>query len=197
MCSVSANPFLLSTIRCYMFQRCDSYNTAQMQILSGVVPTVEDAEAEGIIETPIPEASEMVQEDRSRHAHADPQQRPLSAIDGSLHPAFQRRAVRSASPTLVLATPEHRVYGHTNNYADPDDAVDTDDDEEIQDDVDFWGLESPSSRDAHPKGDAERVETSDDSGEGDDDDDDELMDDELEDDDDDEAEDHMAIYGHR
>lgn len=190
------------------FRSCDSYNTAQMQILSGAVPTAEDVEAEGITETPVPESSDMLQVDRGRHTHAtEPLHRTISAVDGPPHPAYQRRAYRSASPTLLATLPtppstDHRVDtpGHraTAQAILDDVAMDTDDDEEIVDDVDFWGLESPSRRGAQPKSDAREIENIDDSDEDDEDedeDDDELMDDELEEDD--EAEDHMAIYGHR
>ena len=185
------------------FHSCDSYNTAQMQILSGAVPTAEDAEAEGVTETPVPESPDMLQVDRGRHTNAtDPLHRTISAVDGPPHPAYQRRAYRSASPTLLATLPTPPSTDHTADTPDhrqavlDDVAMDTEDDEEIVDDVDFWGLESPSSRDARPKGDTREIENIDNSDEDDDDDDDdELMDDELEEDD--EAEDHMAIYGHR
>ena len=65
-------------------------------------------------------------------------------------------------------------------------------DEDEDDDVDFWGGESPRERALSAERRTRDAATSDDS----DDDSDEIMDDESEDEDDDD-DDHMDIFGHR
>ncbi|KAL9116655.1 MAG: hypothetical protein Q9187_006821 [Circinaria calcarea] len=180
---------------------CDSYNTAQIRMLSETNQQTEvGLSDEGLL---IPDDVNLLTSDtlrqvpRGRSTHnSDAARRPASSVSAldrirTIVPSEPlRQTFRSSSPRITTrqSVPESSIN------TDDADAMETDDDDDL-DDVDFWGRQSPRGRARHETG---MVETgsADDSDEGDDDD--ELMDDELEDDDDDgEGEDHMEIFGHR
>ena len=182
--------------------RCDSFNTVQLQLLSE-----SDTEAVARL-TPIsnasrPEASEDVSGEgrrgRSRHLGYSRQpttSAPPSAIDitrnyleSTSWPSPIIRHAISVGPDNVQFAPPSPP---TSNTTDPDDSMDTDED------VDFWGGESPRSRLGSPAYPQEM--TADTSGEEDEEDDSE--DEDMSDDDDGEEDEtdeyhRMEIFGHR
>lgn len=180
--------------------RCDSYNTAQIQLLSE--PTGESISADGGLPAAdsnnepaefLPEAVQTFSRGRSHVSITDASRSAASAYQTNLLDThhinqLERQAVRSSSSAAIgrLALPE----SDTN---ESDDVIDTDDD------VDFWGGGSPRQRvmgddgpDSHRLGESPTDSDESDSMEGDiavnDDDDDDL------DDDDDDG---MEIFGHR
>lgn len=173
--------------------RCDSFNTAQIQILSGH-DTEESVLHPSEIEPPNPDDANQLSPTAARPASRGramrgsiPSRRPTSAASTmetrrfSPYPVHQR-AGRSASPT---ASRTFESVGLRNEDS-PSDAED--------DDVDFWGGESPSML---PR--ITQTERGDDEEEEDyDDDDDSLFDcDELDDGTEDDADDYMELFGHR
>ncbi|MCJ1412300.1 hypothetical protein MMC19_006394 [Ptychographa xylographoides] len=191
---------------------CDSYNTAQISITS--VPRTSPAELGSAaaphtqrpdnVDLVLPEAVQAYARGRTV-GRASLVRRPatsataLDSLRNPLHLNPSQRIARSASPAaasgLILINP-------TEGY----DAMDIGDDIEIEssdeeDDVDFWGGESPRDRAlsadrARRTAEMQFVRDDGEEDEDDDEDDDEVMEDES-DDDDDEDYDHMEIFGHR
>ena len=175
--------------------RCDSYNTAQIQILSGSAS--ETLVPEAVVESFSNETMDVLQSEivqinpRGRSTSIDGIARRIatstSAIQRARSPpadSLPRQTVRSLSEVVVSRT---LLSNDTASETD-DDSMDMD-----EDTVHFWGGESPRDRLRTQKTeeDVEYVYLSGDEEE--DDDDDEMMDDEPDEDEDD----GMELFGHR
>ncbi|MCJ1266336.1 hypothetical protein MMC22_006219 [Lobaria immixta] len=191
---------------------CDSYNTAQIQILSGPDPERVPSE---VSETPL--NSEILSplsplfllsssindaSPRGRIMHAGTHRRLTTSASAAerthttTHGFSLRRTARSESPNIHINL---AISPATTSESDPNDSMDTDED---YSDVDFWGRESPSGRLPSPSQNRTlRNGDSSDEDEYDDDDDDEDdndqdMSDEVDIEEGDEG-DRMEIFGHR
>ena len=182
--------------------RCDSYNTAQLQILSGQDRGEESLQAQD----PAPgtaDPSGVSRSDsrgRSRHPTAISRRPTISApptgsiqsvLESTAWPDVRDRHARSVAPDTV-------PFAHPSPMASSSDAEDSmDTDEGSESEIEFWGGESPRSRLTSPNPDHEMAIDSD--SEEDDDDDDSLDEDMSDDADEDEADDYdrMDIFGHR
>ena len=193
-----------------MRSRCDSYNTAQISISSGSA-SHSRAVATDPAESPppqeadvlIPEGVQTFSRGRSIHTGNITRRPALSApgVDNTRQSSRSIPHPRSARSTSITAM---------NRFALPESAdvssEDEDPTEDEEDDVDFWGGQSPRERMTLERTRKRRDDAEDDG--------DELMDDELEDsededeeeddeqgqedeDDDDADEDHMEVFGHR
>ncbi|MCJ1243511.1 hypothetical protein MMC30_000708 [Trapelia coarctata] len=172
---------------------CDSYNTAQISITS--MPRVNPEEAAShVAGAQLPDAVNLILPDavqafargRSRgtttslhrSATANPEMET-----GHTRPTFSRRTTQSAS-------------GRVSTPAAVSEGANTEDESaDEEDDVDFWGGESPRDK-ALPMRAGNGMADTDESDEEDEDEDD-TMDDDLDTDDDDEEDDHMELFGHR
>lgn len=182
-------------------QRCDSYNTAQLQILSGPGRAGEPAQAQDApqsIADPFG-ISRSNSRGRSRHpttisrrptTSAPPTGSIQSLLESTAWPDVRGRNAHSVAPgTVPFAQPSP-----TASSSDPEDSMDTD--EDCESEMEFWGGESPRSRFTSPNLDHEMAIDNDSEEEDDDDSVDEDMSDDAEDD---EADDYnrMDIFGHR
>lgn len=179
---------------------CDSYNTAQLQILSGpnLAPVQEAADAPASVERSA-EISRSNSRGRTRETISLSQRPttsapPPTAIQGLLErsswPNIQARNAHSAAPNAV---PISLLYP-LDNQSDVEDSLDGDEDGSQ---MEFWGGESPRVRHASPRPEHGIEMDLDSSSEEDDDDsEDEDMSDDAEDD---ETDDYngMEIFGHR
>ena len=163
------------------YGRCDSYNTARLRIVSGPGHT-ENAIDE--IESRMRESSESLARGRAISIGNQLRAVSASAIDLDSHRGGQFvRNAQSTSPTILGRFASSRIHDGGS------DTMETSDDEE----VDFWGGESPRDRTLQEIGDNSVASES--ASSDDDDEDDELMVmDDLDEEDDD---DRMAIFGHR
>lgn len=177
--------------------RCDSYNTAQLQILSS--PTIGPTSS-GTIDSP-PNLEEFNPgltrrlEPNSRARRMD--LGPLLHRSGHSVPAISesadshdrsRRSFQSQSPHY----PGQRFSNwRSSSPSDGSDLSETDDDEDY-DDVDFWGGDDLNRRLSALAldGDARTIETSEDDEESDNDDQD------PDNEDDEDYEDEMDVFGH-
>lgn len=180
---------------------CDSYNTAQLQILAGPDRGGEPAQAEDAPQS-IADPS-IVSRSNSRGRSRQPttiSRRPTtsappsgsiqSLLESSAWPNLRDRNAHSVAPdTVPFAQPSPAA-----SSSDADDSMDTDEDWESE--MEFWGGESPRSRHTSPTldhemaiGDGSEEEDGDDSA-------DEDMSDDAEEDEADEYN-RMDIFGHR
>lgn len=181
---------------------CDSYNTAQLQLLSDAHSSG-DTVVHGADGTPVavddtdvllPEALEANM--RGRTSTIGEQRRRLatstSAVESLSQPAYGRTVLRRTRSISVTAMNRIIIPGDLGDGSDSD-AMDTGSDE---DDVDFWGGESPRDRklQARLQRDNDAMMESGDESERDDNDDENMTD---ESEDEDAEDDYMEIYGHR
>ncbi|KAL8831786.1 MAG: hypothetical protein Q9170_005143 [Blastenia crenularia] len=163
---------------------CDSYNTAQLQMIhgSGRRNFPNNAEQELPGRQVRGRAAEI-----SAHVQRTTSSAPPTAVLQAVSPYDPfRRTSRSQEPHPMIHLP--LSPDSADEYADGEDVEDSDD-------VDFWGLESPSSP-RGPTGLPDAVPSS--SGSEDEDDSDEDMtDDDADNAGEDEEEDQMEIFGHR
>ena len=185
-----------------MVIRCDSYNTAQIQLLSGSEAA---ARLSAIPEASRPEMPVSIsrQNSRGRSRHSNHSRQPTTSappsalvvtrrlLEGTSWPNPRLREANSLVPSRTQFTPPSSP---SNGSSDPDDSMDT------GEDVDFWGGESPWSRLSSPN---HGQDIANNDSEDDDDDDEENSEDEdmSEDGDGDEDEtdeyNRMEIFGHR
>lgn len=166
--------------------RCDSYNTAQLQIIHG--PDQRNVPDE-IPSTPqsrgrVSEISAQIQRTANTDlpsAGVPPAESPFNALGSTSHSQeLEPRArppVDESRPTLM------------DGYRE---AIVVDSDEEYSDDVDFWGLESP--RHGGPLVLQDPVSSG---SEDEDDSDEDMSDDDADDLGEDDEEDQMEVFGHR
>ena len=170
---------------------CDSYNTAQIQILSEVDHTSVPLEG---TDSPLSLLSQELVASRPT-ARGRSTSLPIAlrrsasasgfmSAHGLVHDA--RRALHSESVDAVDRLPLSPLSFSSSE--DPS-AMDTDED---YSDVDFWGGESPRSRNRSPCVRDEEVDDESSDEDEDDDDDDEMTDDAEGDEDD-----QMELFGHR
>ena len=184
---------------------CDSYNTAQLQILSELDHTTgniasgmtDRALAPHNVDTLLPEALHSVLRGRSAAQWINGRRIATSAsvLDSMRQSTSNLDSRRGARSTSVSAM-DRIAFPDSNSDSDDTDAMDTGSEEE--DDVDFWGGESPRDRALHARlrvADQLVSETDDEETDDEDDDGDDLMADEV--DDDDMEEDYMDVFGHR
>ncbi|KAL6715071.1 hypothetical protein ACLMJK_007332 [Lecanora helva] len=182
-----------------MQQKCDSYNTAQLQLLSD--PEVETRLSQ-TPDTTHDDMSDNVSRQGSRgrpvyssHSRQATRSAPPSALlitrdilESTSWPNSQTRQAHSVAPTGTQFTPSS---SNSSSDSDPDDSMDTDEE------VDFWGGESPRPRLVSPP-QGQEMDVNDSSEEEYDESEDEDMTDDN-DWDEDEADEHdqMEIFGHR
>lgn len=185
-------------------RRCDSYNTAQLQLLCGPDRGGEPAQAQ--------EASQSITDPfnvsrsnsrgRSRHpttishrptTSAPPTGGLQSLLESSAWPDVRGRNAHSVAPdTVPFAQPIP-----ASSSSDAEDSMDTD--EDCESEMEFWGGESPRSRLTSPNVDNEMA-IDDDSEDSEDEDGDDSADESMSDDaEEDEADKYnrMDIFGHR
>lgn len=189
-----------------MFERlisrsCDSYNTAQLQILAGPDIGIESAQAQDTPQSTSDPSIISRSNSRGRSAQNTISRRPTSAppsgsiqsfLESSAWPDVRGRNAHSVAPdTVPFAQPSPGA-----SSSDADDSMDTDGDWES--DLEFWGGESPRSRLTSPNLDHEMAIDDDSEGEEEEGDDsgDENMSDDAEEDEADEYN-RMDIFGHR
>ncbi|KAI4190462.1 MAG: hypothetical protein L6R41_000767 [Letrouitia leprolyta] len=155
---------------------CDSYNTAQLQMIRG-------PDRGNFPEQTVPSA-------RTRGRPSDttsPTQRTTSSAPPSV---AVPPAEEPYEPSRTLHSQEPHPMAHLSLSPDTMDAYSDDEDEEYSDDVDFWGLGSTSPRSQTVlRGSIPSSSSSEDEDESDDD----MSDDPT----DEEEEDQMEIFGHR
>ena len=194
------SPFkrLMKKLKC---RRCDSYNTAQLQILSGPERGGEPSQAQDPPES-IAESSGVSRSNsrgRSRHItnisrRSTNSAPPTGSIQGVLEstawPDVRGRNSHSVAPDPVpFAQPSPAA-----SSSDAEDSMDTD--EDCESEIEFWGGESPRSRFTSPNIDQDMVVDNDSEEE----DGDDSMDEDMSDDaDEDEADEYnrIDIIGHR
>ncbi|MCJ1390443.1 hypothetical protein MMC18_003302 [Xylographa bjoerkii] len=179
--------------------QCDSYNTAQISIIGNPrsLPGMDvrndgSSQIQDNVDLLLPEAVQAFSRGRTsgRNSLIRRPATSATALDAlRTRPSEVRlRNAHSASPVSSwVVIPD----GSAQVPADAD-AMDMDVEDE-EDDVDFWGGESPRERALSAEKRVRNAATISDSDD-DSDDSDEIMDDESEEDDDD---DHMDIFGHR
>lgn len=184
-----------------MYSRCDSYNTAQIRLLSGTEAEAFSSQApDAQRDEVLTNISRSNSRGRSRHLNQSRQpttSAPPSAmaitrelLESTLWPNVRTRNAHSAAPNGTRYTPS---TSPSNDDSDPDDSMGDDEDE-----VRCWGGESPRSRLTSPIPEHEREMAIDDSTEEDDDnsDDENMSDDDPEEDETDQYN-RMEIFGHR
>ena len=187
---------------------CDSYNTSQISIIRALPPTSDmvvlpeggNGESVNTRDLVLPEAVQNFTRGRPEVAAGLIRHSGISseAFDRvNIQPIQpQRQESRSASAGAVGRETQADLCTNALDSAEIVEINDSETVEEEEDDVDFWGRESPRGKppvDIQPEG-LDDGQFSDNEEE---DDEDELMDDELEDDEDDEEDDYMALVGHR
>ena len=205
--------FSLAKERSLIRSRCDSYNTAQIQILSGPDPQISLAQnAEAAAHPPessdpvVPVSSGTYTPSRGRHArgvpssHLNPpsssQRRPTSSasvvtetVRFSPYPVPQRTG-RSVSPLRSFGGDLNAI---TVAAVEEAELMNTDDEEDGEEEVDFWGGDGSRSRSRS----AVRVGEEESSAEDDDDSIEDDYEDIEEDGDDGDGNDQMELLGHR
>ena len=176
-------------------RRCDSYNTAQLQLLSGPAAGASSsqahADAAAVNILPGGDGRGRSRQSTSHSRRPTTSAPPLTAIQRMLErstwPEARIRTAHSVSPNAMTLSPS------TPSDSDGDDSMDTDEEES---DVEFWGGESPRTHQRSPR--SEHDMAIDDSGDEEDEEDseDEDMSDEAEEDEADEYN-RMEIFGHR
>lgn len=189
-------------IRQLMNPRCDSYNTAQIRLLSGPEAEAFSSQApDAQRDEALANTSRSNSRGRSRHPNQSRQpttSAPPSAmaitrelLESTLRPNAWTRNAHSAAPNGTRYTP---WTSPSNDDSDPDDSMGEDEEEVL-----FWGGENPSLRLTSPTPEHEHEMAIDDSsGEEDDNSDNENMsdDDDPEEDETDQYN-RMEIFGHR
>lgn len=203
MRSVSGYSPSKSILERLILRSCDSYNTAQLQILAGPDRDGESAQAQDAPQTDSDPSVISRSHSRGRSTqNVTASRRPTSAppsgsvqsfLESSAWPDVRGRNAHSVAPNSVpFAQPSPGA-----SSSDAEDSMDTDEDWESE--MEFWGGESPRSRLASPTLDHEMA-IDDDSEEGGeeagDDSEDENMSDDAEEDEADEYN-RMDIFGHR
>ncbi|MCJ1379017.1 hypothetical protein MMC17_002116 [Xylographa soralifera] len=186
--------------RIFIIVKCDSYNTAQISIIGNPrsLPGMDvqndgNSQIRDDVDLLLPEAVQSFSRGRTsgRNSLIRRPATSATALDSlrTLPSEVRLRDAHSASPPAGswIVIPDGSAQALVNT-----DAMDMDDEDE-EDDVDFWGGESPRERALSAERRNRDAVTTDDSDD-DSDDSDEIMDDESEEDDDD---DHMDIFGHR
>lgn len=188
-------------IRQLMHSRCDSYNTAQIRLLSRAEAEASQSEAP---DTQRNEALSNLsrRNSRGRSGHLDQsRQRRISAPPSAM--AITQEILESTSWPNARTRSVHLVAPNGTQYnpptspsideSDPDDSMGEDEDEVL-----FWGGESPRSRLTSPIPEHEREMAIDGSSEedGDNSDDENMSDDDAEEDEN-EQYNRMEIFGHR
>ena len=202
MRSVSGYSLSKSILERLISRSCDSYNTAQLQILAG---PDRDGESEQAQDAPQNNADPSVisrSNSRGRSTqNVTAPRRPTSAppsgsvqsfLESSAWPDVRDRNAHSVAPnTVPFAQPSPG-----GSSSDAEDSMDTDEDWESE--IEFWGGESPRSRLTSPTLDHEMaIDDNSEEGEGEGDDSgDENMSDDAEEDEADEYN-RMDIFGHR
>ena len=170
---------------------CSSYNTAQLQILSGPEPeSLPPPNSEGLLRGV--DVGELV-------VPSIPEHRP------SL-PATRRNSTSVSTPAIEPSSPVHDVssrqlQNHPDLSMEGNQStatglnIEDDDDEEDEDEVDFWGGESPRERRISALQREEAMNEAEDEEVSSDEDHDMDVDDD--DDGDDPEDDRMDIFGHR
>lgn len=184
-----------------MNSSCDSYNTAQVRLLSGSEAEAFSSQAPDIQrDEAFASISRSNSRGRSRHPNQSRQpttSAPPSAmaitrelLESTLGPIARTRNAHSAAPNGTRYTPSNSP---SNDDSDPDDSMGEDEDEFL-----FWGGESPRSRLTSPILEHEHEMAIDDSSEGDNDNsDDENMSDDDPEEDETNQYNRMEIFGHR
>ncbi|KAL8694567.1 MAG: hypothetical protein Q9218_000823 [Villophora microphyllina] len=174
---------------------CDSYNTAQMQMIRGPDQRSVPSDAAQIPEDPqrtYPRGRSLEAVALSRRAaNSAPPFAELLTLDGP-----ERRSARSQDPTATNRLPPSPTSMTMSEYRS---STEADSDE---DDINFWGQRSPLSRDVTSEPQEEDTLSD---GDIDDDSQDDSEDEDMSYDEDDggndeaegEEEDLMEIYGHR
>jgi hypothetical protein len=176
---------------------CDSYNTAQLRILSDTPISSSPAEELGSpqneVDTIMPEALQAANRGRTLTIS---NQAPRNATSAS---ALDH--LRPAQPTALLGrttrAASEDVVAHTQNDLGQSEPMDTDD-TDGEDSVEFWGGESPRPQASHPGADAVHDDES--SGSYGSDDSDVTMDDDDDEDDSADEKDNLDLddlIGHR
>lgn len=202
--------FLLDRLTNGATRRCDSYNTAQIRILREPGSPSRNLEA-AVTTTRLPlrepntqRVGEVEGQGRSLILE-DHHQRRFASLSGlGSHTPIartpQRRETRSTS-AIAMNRIRIPLRDNGNSFEEDLDFTGTDDgdDDSDEDDLSFWGGESPRQRAINlergrsrrlAEQDAEQEE--DDSDDGDDD----LMEHDMDDDDEEDGMDHMELFGH-
>lgn len=193
-CAVCVQLWRIRAIHANVSSSCDSFNTAQIQILQ---------DPEVVLPPTRGRALEVPERPRLRPAVS------VSALGGNRRSLYTHpsRNARSESPGVRNRLLSSSSSGSTDSM-DTDEEEYDDDDDDDEDDVEFWGGESPSNRTRPLLPSAQRTrrretrrsdreqggDDEDDANEFDDDDDDDRNDDDDDDvnDDDDDADDDDA-----
>ena len=181
-------------------RRCDSYNTAQLQILSGPNRDGEPAQAQDAPQS-IADSSGVSRSNsrgRSRHpttisrrptTSAPPTASIQSLLESIAWPDVRGRNAHSVAPDTV-------PFAQSSSAASSSDAEDSmDTDQECESEMEFWGGESPRSRFTSPNLDHEMAIDNSEEEDGDDSVDEDMSDDPEEDETDEYN--RMDIFGHR
>ncbi|KAL8711394.1 MAG: hypothetical protein Q9220_004292, partial [cf. Caloplaca sp. 1 TL-2023] len=169
---------------------CDSYNTAQLQMERA-------PNSVGNAIEPVPSPSDSLHSPGRGSEIAAQYQRLASSAPPSTMRRSEHNVSRRTAHSQEPQTTNHRLSTSISDLGSGcEDSIDTGSNEEYSE-VDFWGLESPSSRDRTALPDGAMNDDSEDIDDGQDDTDDEMSDGDLDDLLDDEDDDQMEIFGHR
>ena len=182
-------------------RRCDSYNTAQLQILSGPERGGEPSQAQDPPESIVEPSGVSRSNSRGRSRHitnisrrstnsAPPTGGIQDLLESTAWPDVRGRNAHSVAPDTVPFAEPSRAASSSGT----EDSMDTDEDWESE--IEFWGGESPRSRLGSPNKDQEMIVDNDSEEE----DGDDSMDEDMSDDaDEDEADEYnrIDIIGHR
>lgn len=189
---------MIDKLKC---RRCDSYNTAQRQILSGPDRSGEPSQAQDAPQNIVdpPGDSRSTSRGRSRHAtnisrrpttSAPPRGSIQSLLESTAWPDTRGRNAHSVGPDIAHF-PQPSLSASSS---DAEDSMDTD--EDCESEIEFWGGESPRTRFTSPDQDHEMaIDNESGEEEGDDSVDEDMSDDAGEDDADEYN--RMDIFGHR
>ncbi len=183
------------------YQRCDSYNTAQLQILSGPDRSGETAQAQDALPSTADPSGVSRSNSRGRSRHpttisrrpttsAPPTGNVQSLLESTAWPDIRSRNAHSVASDIVPFTQPSPEA----SSSDAEDSMDIDEDWESE--MEFWGGESPRSRLTSPNLDHEMAIDDDSEEEDGDDSVNEDMSDDAEEDEADEYN-RMDIFGHR
>ncbi|MCJ1229604.1 hypothetical protein MMC12_006273 [Toensbergia leucococca] len=179
---------------------CDSYNTAQLQILSG---PESEAEPSSPTEPPSPElpapltpdVTEIISRGRATRPPGLPHRPTTSApvVENGRVPSISlyERFARSESPRLP-----GQIGIVQGLLSESDDAESTSTDNDDDTDLDFWGGESPRLREGAEPQSRKAGDSAQDSEDDEDDEDEDMTDVTDGEEDSDDEEDHMEIFGH-
>lgn len=184
------------------YQRCDSYNTAQLQILSDPDGSREPVQVQDTAQSIAGSSSVSRSNSRGRSRYsATTLRRPTtsappsggiqSILESTAWPDIRGRNAHSVAPATV---PFLQSSPTASSNGDAGDSMDTDEDWESE--MEFWGGSSPRSRLTSPTLDHEMAIDDDSEEEDGEDSADEDMSDDAEEDEADEYN-RMDIFGHR